>query len=73
MFARVLLDGKDPAELMLQLGMARFVSWNCPHSCVAKYTALQEAAQKGKVRLWSLAQNQAEIGTSSKGICKTVY
>mmetsp|Transcript_9572 Transcript_9572/g.26839 ORF Transcript_9572/g.26839 Transcript_9572/m.26839 type:complete len:915 (-) Transcript_9572:45-2789(-) len=60
-FARVLFQNKDPAELMLQVGLARFVQWNCPRNCVASYTKIEGNAQRARLRLWSLAKNQAEL------------
>jgi staphylococcal nuclease domain-containing protein 1 len=55
-FSRVLCGGRDPAELLLQTGLARLVDWNAPKSCLAKYKDLEAKAHAGRVRLWSIAQ-----------------
>jgi staphylococcal nuclease domain-containing protein 1 len=63
-FARVSCGGKDPAELLLQTGLARFVEWNAPRSVAQQYKALQEKAQAGRIRLWSLPQNAETLSQS---------
>uniref|UniRef100_A0A7S4L8Z8 Micrococcal nuclease n=1 Tax=Paramoeba aestuarina TaxID=180227 RepID=A0A7S4L8Z8_9EUKA len=55
-FSRVLCGGRDPAELLLQTGLARVVEWNAPKACLAKYKEIEEKAHAGRVRIWSLAQ-----------------